>query len=310
MSCASCHKPELAFADGLPHAIGAKGRVGNRNTPSLLNVRFVHSMFWDGRRESLEAQAVDPLVNPNEHALTEAILLKKVRADQSYAQQFLRLFSLSSASRIKTEHIADALANFQRRLLVGGAAFDRYQYQGKMDALSPSARRGLELFRGRAQCASCHQLDDKSALFTDGSFHSLGVGQERLGSRLGELAQKAFALRKDRAALDAEIFNNAQFSELGRFLVTSEPQDIGAFRTPSLRNVALTAPYMHDGSVATLNEAIDLELYYRGARNEGPLILSTMEKADLLEFLSSLTSPQAKNFKKIACRIGFRKQRD
>lgn len=153
-----------------------------------------------------------------------------------------------------------------------------------MDA---SAVRGLELFRGRARCAECHTIGGKHALFTDNGFHSLAIGMDdSLRGRLSKLVREAYS----KNGADEDIFVNSQLSALGRFLISKDPKDIGKFRTPSLRNVALTAPYMHDGSVASLEEAVDVEIYYRSLAGERAIILSAPEKVDLAQFLRSLTS--------------------
>jgi len=149
----------------------------------------------------------------------------------------------------------------------------------------------LQLFRGRAQCAACHVIGEKSALFTDHMYHSQGVGLNDVEHHIGGAAIRAFNAR--RGTLDHLIGEDSDVAALGRFVVTGQPRDIGRFKTPSLRNVALTAPYMHDGSVKTLADALDLETYYRGLEANRPLILTPQEKADLIEFLKSLTSPTA-----------------
>ncbi len=164
------------------------------------------------------------------------------------------------------------------------------------NALTASAVRGLALFRGRAQCVSCHEIGKKSALFTDEGFHISPTGiPPAATAELGALAGKVMKLRNDtsadsRAALEGLIATDSRIAALGRFIVTQDPRDIGHFKTPSLRNVALTAPYMHDGSVATLEDAVDLELYGRGKAVKYPIVLTTTEKKDLAEFLRALTS--------------------
>lgn len=153
-----------------------------------------------------------------------------------------------------------------------------------MDA---SAARGFELFRGRARCVECHSIGSKYALFTDNAFHSLAIGMDdSLRGRLSKLVREAYS----KNVADEDIFVNSQLAALGRFLISKDPKDIGKFRTPSLRNVALTAPYMHDGSVASLEEAVDVEIYYRSLAGERAIILSALEKVDLVQFLRSLTS--------------------
>jgi cytochrome c peroxidase len=159
------------------------------------------------------------------------------------------------------------------------------------EALSAAAQRGLTLFRGRAGCANCHTIGEHDALLTDYLYHSVGVGFGRLQP---DLSRATVAVANEPPArLDQLVGSDAKVAALGRFVITKEPRDIGSFRTPSLRNVALTAPYMHDGSATTLTQAIELELYYRSNELRRPLILTQAEKADLVEFLKSLTSPSA-----------------
>jgi cytochrome c peroxidase len=287
ISCASCHEQDKAFSDGRRVSQGIAGRTGTRNAPSLFNAVFANSLFWDGRRDTLEQQALDPFVNPSEHGLADLdALVEKVRADEPYRGAFGSVFGRAKPS-ITAKRIGQAIAAYVRSLVAGDSAFDRYLYGDDKNALSPAAVRGLELFRGRAGCAECHVIGKQHALLSDGKYHSLGVGMEKLRGRLAELATRAVSHPKP---LDHTILQDAELAELGRFLVTRYPRDIGKFKTPSLRNVAVTAPYMHNGEVATLEEAVERETYYRGLTTNRPLILSQDEKGDLVEFLRSLTS--------------------
>lgn len=290
ISCASCHQPERAFSDGLRTSIGIGGQSGTRNAPSLLNASLLAAQFWDGRRSSLEAQALDPFTNPKEHGLSSSSeLIRKIQEDPEYIRLFNDAFGNESDS-ISEAHIAKAIASFERTITGQSSAFDRYYYGGDQAALSPAARRGLAVFSGRAQCSSCHSINKASASFSDGEFHSLHVGLNRIEKRLPGITTKAIAASKDRRSVDAIAISDEEISELGRFFITLDPTDIGKFRTPSLRNVALTAPYMHDGSVSTLEQAVDHEIYYRSAESGRPLILTPDEKADLIEFLRSLNA--------------------
>lgn len=290
VSCATCHRKELAHSDGLSVAEGVQKRKGTRNAPSLVNVAYLTSLFWDGRRESLEAQAQDPFVNPAEHALDDQqALLDRVRGDREYTAAFDRVFGIQPGA-ITMDHVVMALAAFQRTLVAGDSLFDRYQYGGDKSVLSPSAVRGLSLFRGRADCAKCHTIGPTSALFTDQAFHSLGVGFKRIEPRLADVAAHAFNTGGNKQGHRLDV--QADLSELGRFMVTKKGADIGHFKTPSLRNVAMTAPYMHDGSIPTLEAAVELEVYYRGIEAGRPLILTPQEKSDLVDFLKALTSSQ------------------
>lgn len=296
ISCASCHRPELAFTDGRKLAIGIGERQGTRNTPSLLNSAFNTSQFWDGRRDSLETQALDPFLNASEHGFDSAgALLKLLREDEQYRAAFKRAFA-GRPTQIAVTHVASAIAAFQRTLVDLDTPFDRFQFRNEKAAMSVSAQRGLRLFQGAARCASCHLISNDSALLTDNKFHALGVGVPRIERRLPALAAQLIKI-KDSGGLDEATFNDQDLAELGRFAVTLNPVDIGKFRTPSLRNIALTAPYMHDGSVATLEEAVELEIYYRGIEMQRPLVLTAAEKDDLMQFLNALTNTNPKKFK-------------
>jgi cytochrome c peroxidase len=254
----------------------------------LVNSAYLTSLFWDGRRKSLEEQAADPLVNLVEHALgSHDDLLAIVRTDAAYGAGFRAAFGVAPES-IRIEHVLKALAAFERTLVSGDSPFDRYRYSGDSSALSISQIRGLGLFVGRARCVTCHTIGTEYALLTDQEFHTIGIGQARLQTGL---AQRAARLaRLSWSERNQSILGDPEVAALGRFAVTLKPGDIGRFRTPSLRNVALTAPYMHDGSVPTLAEAVEREVYYRGLESGRPLVLTPREKADLVAFLEALTS--------------------
>lgn len=288
IGCASCHQPTRAFTDGRAVAKGLRDQAGTRNTPTLFNVAYVTSLFWDGRRARLEDQVRDPFVNPLEHGLgNHDEILKVIRGDKEYIAMFRDAFGVT-AEGITLEHVTKSLASFTRSLLAGDSPFDRYYYGGDKNALSVSAINGLEIFRGKGRCDTCHVIGSEGALFTDHQFHSLGIGMDRIASGLGEVSKRV--IRASVSELDKLIASQPEIAALGRFVVTHKPADIGRFRTPSLRNVALTAPYMHDGSVVTLEEAVELEIYYRGIEANRPLILTAEEKTALVAYLKSLTS--------------------
>jgi cytochrome c peroxidase len=290
ISCASCHQPDRAFTDGRPLAQGIDAQLGTRNAPTLLNVAYNATQFWDGRRPSLELQALDPLVNPLEHGLrNEAELLSRIRESPTYLAQFQAAFP-EDRSAVTAAHVAEALASFERTLIAADSPFDQFFYGHRPSALSASALRGFDLFRGAGRCSSCHTIERRYALFTDNSYHSANVGLQRISATLASLTTRLVAARRRGASVDQMIISDRGIAELGRFVVTLDPADIGKFRTPSLRNVALTAPYMHDGSVATLNEAVERELYDHTQPGR-PLILTPQEKRDLVAFLQALTSP-------------------
>lgn len=252
-SCASCHLPDKALTDGRARAQGRNGRTLARNTPSLFNVAFQSSLFWDGRAKTLEEQALVPIQHPQEMNQDLDELERELAAITGYVEQFQDVFG----TEVTRDGIAKALAAFERTLITGPAPFDRY-LAGERDALSFEARRGLELFVGDADCARCHH----GPLLSDGEFYRLGVTSE----------------------------------DKGRAAVTGDAKDRGKFRTPSLRHVAETAPYMHDGSQPTLHRVV--EFYLRGAPTTSsglpldiePLLdLSYSDIGSLVAFLDSLT---------------------
>lgn len=292
LSCATCHIPERQFTDGRATARGLGGKELTRKTPSLLNVRYQTSLFWDGRAKDIATQVRTPLLGPAEHGLLdEQAVGAIVRRDSSYATAFARLMRVSK-NELSLREVSAALVAFEETLLAGNSAFDRYLYGHDLKAMTPAAVRGLALFRGRARCATCHQIGEDSALLTDGEFHAspLPIPESAL-AQLGALTEKVSAMRArgEIDGLNALVAGDRDIAALGRFVVTLQPKDIGAFKTPSLRNVALLGPYMHDGSIALLPQAIETELYSRTAQNY-PLVLTEDERADLLQFLEALTS--------------------
>jgi cytochrome c peroxidase len=254
VSCATCHNPELGFGDGLPTSVGVDNQRGARNAPTVLNTAYHPHQFWDGRAATLEEQALGPIENPIEMANTLEAAVETIGKIEAYRRLFQEVFGTG----VTAEGIAMSIAAFERTLLSGNSPWDRFN-EGDETALGESARRGWELFKGRANCTSCHV----GSLLTDFDFHNLGVGMNRADP------------------------------DLGRYGVTQVEADKGAFKTPTLRDITKTAPYMHDGSVATLKEVI--ELYDRGGEpnpwlddSMEPLSLSNQEKADLLAFMRSL----------------------
>jgi cytochrome c peroxidase len=292
ISCASCHQPDRAFADGSAVAQGVDSKRGTRNTPSLLNVAFNTSLFWDGRRLTLESQALDPFVNLSEHGFaSHEQVLEIVRRDSAYVDAFSDAFAVKAAE-IAEAHVAIAISSFERTLVAGDAPFDRHAFRQEQGALSESAKRGLALFRGSAGCYECHTIGDDNALFTDNSFHLSAAALRKLsGSDLSSLTSRAASAQRSDSV--STLMSEPDIAALGRFNVTLKPSDIGKFRTPSLRNVALTAPYMHDGSIATLEEAVAVELYNRSTLGRHRVIVTPQERSDIVDFLLALTSSRA-----------------
>ncbi len=255
ISCATCHDPEAGWANHNRVDTGVGGRTGTRNSGTILDAAFMKYQFWDGRATTLEEQALGPIHNPVEMGETLEHVVRKLNAIDGYRAQFHDVFGAG----VTADGIARAIAVFERTVVSGPSAYDRY-VAGETNAMSDAARRGMALFGGKAGCRACHS----GPMLSDQSFHNVGVGMD------------------------------APHPDPGREAVTHDPADRGKFKTPSLRNVALTWPYLHDGSAATLAEVV--ELYDRGGvPNPGldprirPLHLSADEQSDLVEFLKALT---------------------
>jgi cytochrome c peroxidase len=300
VSCASCHDPGRAFTDGKRVAEGIGGRRGTRNSPTLLNAMFNGGQFWDGRAASLEDQGKMPLVNPDEmgnHSLDD--VTARIGAIPEYAGEFQRVFGTAVAM----DGIAKAIAAFERTLVSANSPLDRY-LAGDVNAMSEGARNGMALFRGKARCGVCHAFNQNFSTFatfpflTDMNYRNTGIAANYDG--FGALARRAMNVARDQSEdVSSEVARHERAGELGRFLISGNTLDVGAFRTPSLRNVELTAPYFHDGSAATLEEVVR---YYVKGGNQNPnrdwqlepVALNDEEQRNLVEFLKALTSDEAR----------------
>ena len=288
--CASCHMPEKGYTDGRRVAVGVGGLVGTRNTPSLMTIDDAQetSFFWDGRRTVLDQAVLDPLTNPVEMGLrNQTELLQRVQQNPDYVRAFTEAFPEAKPA-ISSEHIAAALVDYVRSLKSPESAYDRYALHNDKTALNPRALLGLAIFQGKGHCAECHRLEGMPAMLTDHAYHRTGVGLDAITSTLPELTQGVIQRSLQGGAIGNRVATHANEAQLGRFNVTQDPADIGLFRTPSLRNVSHTAPYMHDGSIATLDDAIDREVYYRSLQAGHPLQITVEEKENLKAFLQSL----------------------
>lgn len=300
ISCQSCHLDAIAFHDGRPVPKGVHMARGTRNAPSVINAAYASTLFWDGRAASLEEQALQPLTNPVEHGLENLDqALEVIRDDPDYVAQFAQVFELG-IGEITMEQFAQAVAAFERTLLFANSAFDRWYYGGESGALSAAEERGFQVFTGPGRCAECHTLNADYALFSDDSFHNVNVGFYRLPAETRQGNPEAIP----DGILDHVVLSDLQKSELGRYAVTGNIADLGAFRTPSLRNVARTAPYLHDGSLSSLEQVV--QFFNNGGKHRPddpgpnpyqspriePLHLSRQQQADLVAFLKSLTSPE------------------
>jgi len=256
IACASCHIPAVAFTDGQPVAVGIRRQQGGRSAPASINRVFSKAQFWDGRAATLEEQSIGPFINPVEHGFPN---YDEMLAKMNKIEGYKKLFKNAFGTGITIAEVGKAIASFQRTILSGNSPVDRFDMGGDEKALSPAAQRGLTLFRDKARCTKCHSGFN----FTDEKFHNLGIGWD------------------------------TNTVDLGRYMVTKDPQDIGAFKTPTLREIPRTAPYMHDGRFGTLGDVVN---FYNqgGIKNPHqdeliiPLNLTGQEKHDLVEFLQSL----------------------
>lgn len=297
VACATCHDPRHGFADGRGQktSAGVGGQLGPRNSPTVLNAAFLSEQFWDGRAATLEEQALGPFINPIEMGIPDhPALVEMVAGLPEYPALFAAAFA---SDEVTAEQIGQAIASFERTIISLKAPIDRFT-AGDQGAISESARRGWELYNGKARCNNCHGHVDAFPLFTDDDYHNIGVatqaaGFEKLGRRV-EKSPDSFE----------ELAGEPAVDELGRFAVTKQPKDIGAFKTPHLRNIALTPPYMHDGSEATLLDVVE---YYDRGGNPNPwldggirsLDLTDQEKADLVELMKSFTSEDLDRFEEL-----------
>lgn len=268
ISCASCHDPDLAFADGRTVSFGHGRTELQRNAPSVVNTAFNEFLFWDGRATSLEQQAADVVLNAEEMHATAKVVSERLSKIQQYTNDFMAAFG---DPEVTLTRVAQAIATFERTLTSRGNAFDSF-LRGNTNALSDAAIRGLHLFRTTARCLNCHNGPN----FTDGRFHNEGL-----------------------------TYYGRKYEDLGRYRMTKDPKDVGRFKTPSLRNVTRTAPYMHnglfdlDGVLSMYNAGMPTPrrrpeqktdpLFPEKSPLLKPLGLNKQELADLKDFLSALT---------------------
>jgi cytochrome c peroxidase len=264
LACASCHNPQSYFTDRQRLSKGIGG-LSLRNAPTVMNAAYLPFQFWDGRALTLEEQSASPIADPLEMSQPHNVSVKKIAAGIEYKGMFAKAFG---SEDVTIGRIENALASFERTLLSGDSPFDRYQYGGDQAALTLPQARGLAVFLdpNKGNCVACHTVRPHDALFTDGKFHNTGEG-------VGDLDQ---------------------FSDIGRYHETKVKTDTGAFKTPTLRNVAETGPYMHDGRLKALKEVVD---FYAGGGNSNLYLdpemkkihLNATDREDLVAFMQSLT---------------------
>ncbi|MGI9229116.1 MAG: cytochrome-c peroxidase [Gammaproteobacteria bacterium] len=304
VSCATCHKTEAAFTDSpLRVSEGIRKLTGTRNAPTVVNAAYFKLLFWDGREPDLEGQAGQPFLNPVEMGLpNHDPILEVVRNDRQYKRMFRAAFGVSGNS-ITMKEVLQAIASFERTVISADTRFDKYQFGGDKTALTAAEIRGLDVFINQGRCVSCHTINQTYALFTDNKFHNLNVGFDRIRKDVKELADAFSQAKSQGTDVDIAVLTNRNTSELGRFAVTDQWTDMGSFKTSTLRNIEMTAPYMHDGSLETLEDVVDF--YNNGGRVEEDdpindfqsggirrLNLSETQKQDLVTFMKALTSPQ------------------
>ena len=257
IACANCHLAKFAFTDGMPVSIGIRGQKGGRSAPVSFNRVFSSTQFWDGRADTLEAQSIGPFTNPIEHGFTNYDVMRaKMMKIAGYRKLFKQVFGEED---ITINNVGKAIASFQRTVLSGNSPADRFDQGQEAEAISGAAQHGLILFREKARCTKCHSGFN----FTDEKFHNAGIGWD------------------------------TNTVDLGRYMVSKNPEDIGAFKTPTLREIARSAPYMHDGRFKTLEEVVNF--YNQGGiknPHQDPLVLpldlTDEEKSDLVQFLRTL----------------------
>jgi cytochrome c peroxidase len=256
IACANCHLAKFAFTDGKPVSTGIRGQKGGRSAPASFNRVFSSAQFWDGRAATLEDQSIGPFTNPIEHGFANYdVMMAKMKKIAGYRKLFMQVFG----EDITIGNVGKAIASFQRTVLSGNSPADRFDQGQEAEAIPAAAQQGLILFREKARCTKCHSGFN----FTDEKFHNLGIGWD-----------------------DNKV-------DLGRYMVTKNPEEINAFKTPTLREIARSAPYMHDGRFKTLEEVVN---FYNkgGVKNPHqdnliiPLELTEEEKHDLVEFLHTL----------------------
>jgi cytochrome c peroxidase len=261
VACATCHKPEHAFSEPTRVSSGVGGQQGKRKAPTFINqaVTLYPHFFWDGRAGSLEDQALGPIANPIEMGNTHESMVTALSRIDGYKPYFQEVFG---SEEITKERVARAIADYERTRMSGNAPYDRWRTKKDQSAVSAAAKEGHRLFFDKAQCSQCHV----GSAFTDSRFHNVGIGWDA---------------------------TTKTFADEGRFIVTKKPEDLGAFKTPTLREVTKHPPFMHDGSFATLRAVI--EHYNRGgipnpnlSSKIQPLGLTESEIAALVAFLESL----------------------
>ncbi len=296
LSCAACHIPEQGFTSNETKTpVGAFGLAVRRNAPTLLNVAYQGSLFHDGRETALKTQVIAPLLARNEMANpSPGFLIARIKSLDDYRGRFEEAFGKGP----NIDRLGRAIAAYERTLLSANSPFDRWYFGGQKDAMNEAAKAGFALFKGKAGCIACHKIAKENALFTDQKFHFTGIAYRSASASSKKPSLVTLELT---AGVSLPLGGEAIFAisgpralDLGRYEVTLDPDDTWSYKTPSLRNVALTAPYMHDGSIATLRDVVAFYNYPglthpRLDSRIQPLALTLREVEALVAFLESLT---------------------
>ncbi len=306
ISCAMCHVPEQGFTvNQLATAVGIEGRSNRRNAPTILNVGFYQHLFHDGRESSLENQVLGPLLNFNEMGNPSVgFVLDKIKQFPDYEGSFEAVYD----QPVNLTILLDAIAAYERTLISGNSKFDRWYYAKDKSAFNTIEEKGFQLFIGKAKCISCHTIGKNDALLTDQSFHNTGVGW---AANNKVYKNKTFPVQLAPGVIvQVEHDRYDDISEktpndVGRFEITEDPQDSWLYKTPTLRNIALTAPYMHNGALSTLREVVS---FYNQGGEDNPfkdkqltkLHLTEEEELALVAFLKTLTGANVEQLTKEA----------
>jgi len=293
-SCAMCHIPEQGFSSNeMATAVGIEGRSVRRNTPTIYNVAYASLLFHDGRENTLEQQVWAPLLAHNEMGNPSiGYVINKIKSLADYDGLFEKNFSQEPDML----NVGQAIASYERSLNSANSAFDQWFFAKKIGAVNEAAKRGYQLFTGKAACSACHTLGEGFALFTDNQLHNTGIGYRESMHKEPEkkTVQVSPGIFIEVDGQDFSTISEPKANDLGRYEITQDPQDRWKYKTPSLRNIALTAPYMHNGALSSLEEVV--QFYNQGGvANETldpliqPLNLTEIERSDLVEFLQALT---------------------
>jgi cytochrome c peroxidase len=314
ISCGMCHVPEQGFTSNeLATAVGIEGRSHRRNSPTIFNVGYYKFLFHDGRELTLEDQVVGPLLAFNEMGNPSiGYVLDKIKRFEDYAGMFESAFG----GGVTLERVGHAIAAYERTLISGNSRFDQWRFGGDANALTKQEQDGFDLFIGKGGCIACHTINDKTALFTDQSFHNTGIGWARNNKVMKkEYKGDTFPVQlAPGVVVDVkhELIENSTEkpeNDVGRFEITEDPEDSWKYKTPSLRNLTVSSPYMHDGSLSTLEAVV--AFYNRGGDDNPekdvlmiPLGMSADEQSALVAFLKSLTGENIKTLEDEA-RVSF-----